>query len=210
MIKKTDSFKEYKKLLDEPLLHETVQEAVPIGRVARFEFDFKNDEDEIVKVNSYLTYVIDYEKGTLEEYIVDYSELYTSKRIALHNLIEETVEYHDVSQVEGFQEYISEIENNLEQELNEAKEEEALQASDGSGAAIQAAGTVCWQCSKYETSKSNRSSWCDYFFSVGCGAIGMKTTIAGWLLCSGVQGVACWIPSYRICVQGKWTSICPM
>lgn len=202
LVEKTDSYKAHRKeLTNEPLLHETVVDGVGLGRVARYAFEYNHTEKDIVKLDSYLTYAYDYKTGELEELIVDYSLVYKEQRVLLHNLSNGQVDSYDVSQEEMFQEYINEI--------NKSVEEESIKAESENGE-VTAQGTVCWQCSKYESSPHDRATWCDYFFGVGCGYIGTKTTIAGWLLCSGIQGIACWIPAYKICIAGKWMTTCPV
>jgi len=217
MIKKTDSYKEFRKQIDEPLLHETIPEdGIPVGRVARYEIDYNNDENEYVKIHSYLTYAYEYETQTLSEILVDYSDLYENKIIRVHNFVNGEIEEIDVSGDETIEEYLSYIENDLENEINEAEEryQEQLQAiSNGEQLGEVeplANGQVCWRCTKTETTPHDRSTWCDYFFSIGCGILGRSKQIAKWLLCVGVQSVACWIPSYTICVDGYWSTVCPV
>lgn len=191
--------------MGEPELHETIPDTTAIGRVARYEIDYGNSDEDLVKISSYLTYAYDYETGVLEEILIDYSQLYESQKIIVRDLSKDLVEEIDVSDNEAFTSYLEEINANVEREI----EKQQMQSS-GTESELMAGGTVCWQCTQYDSSGHDRSSWCDYFFSVGCGSLAFKSNIAGFLLCAGAQGISCWIPAYKVCVLGKWMTTCPI
>ncbi|RSK47922.1 hypothetical protein [Bacillus canaveralius] len=112
-IKKSDSFKEYKKYLieKEPTILNPVTDENNnhIGYIAQFEIDFEKDskqKKDLLTFNSLLTYIIDFSEDEMLEGLLDYSNVVSEKKIYFNNFgTGETVTY-DVSDIPELQEVV--------------------------------------------------------------------------------------------------------
>jgi len=220
MIEKTDSFKKYNKSLDaKPIVKEVKDEnGNPVGKVALYKFDY-NIKNKLVKVDSYLYYVMDYSTGIVQELLIDNSELYGKQIVKLHDLKTKKVVSSNISQNIWAKKFIAEINTNLEKEKNKAKilinekvkvnVNKPKPISDNSEVTPQLSKYICWVCTDYEYSPGHRDGWCDAYANVICGLVG-KINIASYLLCAGLQLLACYVSSYTICVDGYWSTTCPI
>lgn len=171
----------------------------PVGRMARIELDYNNTNTEFVNLTSYLVFSYEYEENQLNVFLVDNSQLYSNKSIIVNDLLLNTSETIDVSDEEVFQEFFNEVDNQLEEALE-------TYASDNE---TNLNSLICFQCTKYENSSNDLSTSCMSAFSWVCGAVGKVTNLPGFLVCGGIALLSCWIPAYKICVDGKWFTNCP-
>ena len=179
----------------------------PIGRMARVELEYGNSGSEYVSFASFLVFSYEYSTGVLNVNLVDNNELYSNKKIIVNDLIQGTSVVVDVSNEEFIEEFLNEVEAEIE--LEEINYENTLESMGDDNAEI-AAGYWCFGCTQYETQPNTWDNNCISKFGWACGAVGISTGLPGYLLCSGITVLACWVPAYKICVAGKWSSNCPI
>lgn len=168
------------------------------------EYNLSNKDE--VNIMSYLVYTYEYENGEFKEFLIDYSNLASNEQINIHNLKEGSIETHNVGENEFFQEYLNNIQNDLEQAQTQY---DGTLASLNEGD-VSASSYICFHCTRYQSSSHNHSSGCREAFAWVCGAVGIKTGLPGFIACAGVAVVSCWVPAYRICVDGFWSDTCPI
>jgi len=170
------------------------------GRMARIEVEYNLDSSSEVSIMSYLVFIYEYETGKLTELLVDNSQLYEDGIINIIDFEDYSIDIHDLSNDEFYHEYI----NTINQDLQE-NELTSITESD-----INHNRYLCFRCTQYESSNHDLSDSCMSAFSWVCGAIGIKTGLPGFLICAGAAVVSCWVPAYRICVDGEWSTTCPL
>lgn len=177
--------------------------------------DLETTDDKIViqtTVTSLLSFIYDDTDEELSAILVDYSNIETDDIIVVKNLTlneQEIVYLNEVENDElvGVSEEISELKSELIEEANLKVNEGGLESL------IQPAAINClwWQCTVYETGGGYPSPGCSGFLGIGCTLLGSKITKWGTAICQAGVLIACYVPSYKVCINGYWeTKYCPI
>lgn len=142
-------FQEYSSSLisEEPMLINPAldEDNNQIGYVAQYEIRYGHDKSDEVKFSSLLTLIYIHETKTIESYILDYSRIY-EKKIYVHNLNSGISEAHSVDGIEVFDEFLDQVQEDLEEYKQEIEEQSALV---GEGDIVLLQQEYCWICTEY-------------------------------------------------------------
>lgn len=177
--------------------------------------DLENTDEKIVfqtTVTSLLSFIYDDTDELLSAILVDYSKIETDDIIIVKNLTldeQEIISLNDVQNDELVEvsEEISELKSELIEEAN-------LKANEGDlESLIQPTAINClwWQCTAYETGGGYQYPSCSSYLGIGCTLLGIKLTKWGTAICQAGVLIACYVPSYKACINGYWeTKYCPI
>ena len=165
----------------------------PYGYIAQFEFEYGYEVKNTIQLASLLTFTYDSNKQEVETFIIDYSNSYSDGNVYLRDHAESILHSYAVN--ENLKKYFSAITNEA-QALQELNSDTIL--SD----------TYCWQCTKYEDRGDNYDGKCAAMVGTAC--IFADKVPYGKLICAGATIIGCYVPPYKICVEGRWNSRCPV
>lgn len=134
---------------------------------------------------------------------VDYSDFLSEGKVKVDNYY--TGQSHTVEINEN---NYSEL-NKYRKEINEEKEKlfEKISQTDPQPAAHSGSSCAWWVCTKIEKGGGNWNGTCTFFGSAICGVASKFT----YLVCQGGVAIGCYVPKYKICVDGYWeTKHCPI
>lgn len=175
--------------------------------------DLETTDDKIViqtTVTSLLSFIYDDADEMLSAILVDYSNIETEGLILVKNLTlnEQEIIYLDEVQNEelvGVANEISALKSELAEEANQKAIEDDLESL------IQPTAINClwWQCTAYETGGGYGAPGCSEFLGIACTLL----TVTKWgsAICQAGVLIACYVPSYKVCINGYWqTKYCPI
>lgn len=198
-IQNSEEFIKYKNLLvdDKPRVLKPTRDEnnVNVGYLAQFELKYNYENQGAVKLNSLLSFVYTRSDNTTNVAIIDYSDVMNSDDVYIINVKTNEKEV-------GF----SVEDNKTIQEMKVALAAEAKELEESGQSTINS-NLRCWVCTKTEYYEGNLDDRCSGIIGTTCKFIGK--TIFTKLICQSSIAVACYVPSYTICVDGLWSSQCP-
>ncbi|HEM4029320.1 TPA: hypothetical protein U1V77_000241 [Streptococcus suis] len=160
-----------------------------------------------VSISSLLLIGFDVQTNTIETILVDYSLLEREGTVTIINLdtnasVKLAAEEISPELVELWEE----MSFNKSSLVIETEEEIRAQMRERS------VGRPCmyWVCTKHKEGGGKWHDGCSQLGSFLCQLVGKKLSYVGNIVCSGAVLVGCYIPSYRVCMDGYWeTRFCP-
>ncbi|WP_240463627.1 hypothetical protein [Paenibacillus apiarius] len=200
MVRSDFNYVKYKKQLlnVEPKLVNDLRDEnnKPYGYIAQFEFEYGNEAKNTIQFASLLAFAYDENKQEVETFIIDYSNSYPDGKIYVRDHTESILHSYAIN--ENLKKYFSDI----------TKEAQVLQELNSDSDNI-LSNTYCWQCTKYEDRGDNYDGKCGALVGTAC-LFADKIPIYGKLICAGATIIGCYVPPYKICVEGRWNSRCPV
>lgn len=194
-----------------------------IGYLAQYEVELKSDTQEVVStsqgdfnidntITSLLTFLYNEKENVMEVILIDYTFIETEKNIYVRNFTSNHVETISLSDTNN-QELISmveDIENNNSSIINEIQKGDFSKKFFNENNETNAYSCSYWTCTKYKSGGGDYSGKCMAYAGAACTAIGLVVPV-GSLICAGVNLIGCYVPKYKICVDGYWkTGPCPI
>ncbi|CAH8768981.1 hypothetical protein [Paenibacillus dendritiformis] len=171
----------------------------PYGYIAQFEFEYGYKVNETIQLASLLTFIYDEKKKEIETVVIDYSKAYSDGKIYIRDNIGNVLYSYVLNENDTLKKYLSTLTEEVE-ELKTMKETTGYEST--------LANRICWTCTKYENRGDDYDSKCSLLIGTAC-SFGDKVPIYGRILCAGALIVGCYIPPYKVCVDGYWGDICP-
>jgi hypothetical protein len=200
VVRENQNYKDYKDLLvsETPyLLKETTdQDNKPMGYMAQYEVKYNYDKQGDVKLTSLLTFVYDRNNQQIQVGVVDYSKVMDTDKVYIVDLNTNDKEETYLGSLSK-NKAIQEMKRDLEEKSNDIK-----QTSASTNDSI-----YCWHCTKTETYGGSLDGDCSFLLGSACSLVPNKFVS---LICMGGVYVSCYVPKYTICVDGYWTSVCPL
>lgn len=174
------------------------------GYILQYELSYGfNDSEDVIKIPSLLIFAYDSSlvNNELQVILIDYSKTLKDDSIGIKHFNEDIDLDININEEKYLDEYFSKIKQDNNELMNVYQE------------------TMCWKCTKYVEGGG-------YFISEWCGLIvgktidaalefleekGISFSIFGKVLL-GIGGVvlSCYVPKYKICDDGYWSTICPV
>lgn len=219
-------FNEYKTQMisDQPILVKDYldENREKAGYIAQYEIEMATEEvvntsdgnNEMslkTTITSLLTFLYNQEKGVMEVLLIDYSSIEKNGNIYLKNLTNNDTRAMSVEDNEN-----EELQQ-MQKEMDTKKEEVVLDAerellSSKKSKEVDALRYQCnyWQCTEHETGGGNYHGDCAMLAGSACTFMSRVAPV-GSLICVGVNLIGCYVPKYKICVDGFWsTNYCPI
>lgn len=178
-----------KNILDEePLLLNPITDSKnqEIGYVVQYRLKEDGNNDTLLQKEHYdsiLNFIHYFDKKGLKTIVVDYSNAEVNGVIYLKDLDTNDVQEIKLDEDDKF------VVNKDESELNRSH-------------------VVCWQCTKYKSGGGHYHSKCSAIVGGVCMFAGKVPY--GRVICAGSLIIGCYVPKYKVCVQGSWRTTCPV
>lgn len=201
-------FKDYIDL-DEPSLFNPMidDEQIQIGYIAQYEVEYNNPSKnkKQVLLPSVLIFAYDStdEVNKVHSIFINYSEVLDNDNIEIKYLFEEELDFKiNINEHDDLNEYFSELKNKLSDDRL---------SSPGYG-------DTCWVCTEHETGGGTFvNDWCGIIVGMTLGTAVDFLKVRGYsigIFSSVIIGLGtilfCYVPKYKICVDGYWSTNCPI
>lgn len=211
LIKDSELYNEFKDDIDlgVPSLFNPVidDDQIQVGYIAQYEVEYNNSSKtgQQILLPSVLIFVYDStnKNDKVDSIFINYSEVLDNDNIEIKYSSDEELDFNiDINEHDDLNAYFAELKNNLSDDKL---------SSPGYG-------DRCWVCTEYETGGGTfLSDWCNLIVGMTLGTAiayldkkGVDLVVFSSVIIGLNTVLFCYVPKYKICVDGYWSTVCPI